>query len=62
MIGMVNDVLELNNAQIDNDNAKLNYFNTLKSYWINYYDLRKLTLYDFQKNRPIKVDTKLLVK
>ncbi len=62
MIGKVNDVLELNNAQIDNDNAKLNYFNTLKDYWINYYQLRKLTLYDFQKNRPIKVDTKLLVQ
>ncbi len=62
MIGKVNDVLELNNAQIDNDNAKLNYFNTLKDYWINYYELRKLTLYDFQKNRPIKVDTKLLVQ
>ncbi len=61
MIGMVNDVLELNNAQIDNDNAQLNYFNTLKDYWINYYELRKLTLYDFQKNRPIRVDTKLLV-
>jgi outer membrane protein TolC len=55
-------VLELNNAQIDNDNAKLNYFNTLKDYWINYYELRKLTLYDFQRNRPIKVDTRLLVK
>ncbi len=62
MIGMVNDVLELNNAQIDNDNAKLNYFNTLKDYWINYYQLRKLTLYDFQKNRPIKLDTRLLVR
>ncbi len=62
MIGMVNDVLELNNAQIDNDNAKLNYFNTLKSYWVNYYDLRKLTLYDFQKNRPITVNTKLLIQ
>ncbi|UBM62939.1 TolC family protein [Candidatus Sulfidibacterium hydrothermale] len=61
MIGMVNDVLELNNAQIDNDNAKLNYFNTLKKYWINYYELRKLTLYDFQKDVPITVDTKLLV-
>lgn len=62
MIGKVNDVLELNNAQIDNDNAKLNYFNTLKKYWINYYELRKLTLYDFQKNIPITVDTKQLVQ
>jgi outer membrane protein len=62
MIGKINDVLELNNAQIDNDNAKLNYFNTLKDYWVNYYEIRKLTLYDFQKNKPITVDTRLLVQ
>ncbi len=62
MIGKVNDVLELNNAQIDNDNAKLNYYNTLKNYWINYYEIRKLTLYDFQHNLPIVVDTKLLTR
>jgi outer membrane protein len=62
MIGKVNDVLELNNAQIDNDNAKLNYYKTLKDYWINYYQLRKLTLYDFQKNVPIILDTKPLTQ
>ena len=62
MIGKVNDVLELNNAQIDNDNARLNYYRTLKNYWTNYYELRKLTLYDFQKNKPIKVNVKLLTQ
>lgn len=62
LIGKVNDVLELNNAQIDNDNARLNYFKTLRDYWINYYELRKLTLYDFQKDVPITVDTKQLVQ
>ncbi len=50
MIGKVNDVLELNNAQIDNDNAKKGYYSALKSYWINYYELRKTTLFDFNKN------------
>ncbi len=62
MIGKVNDILELNNAQIDNDNAKLNYYKTLKDYWINYYEIRKLTLYDFQHNLPIVVDTKMLTQ
>jgi len=62
MIGMINDVLELNNAQIDDDNAQLNYYNTLKNYWINYYELRKLTLYDFQRNVPITVDIKQLIR
>lgn len=56
MIGKVNDVLELNNAQIDNDNARLEYYNSLKSYWLNYYQLRKLTLYDFRLKGKIEVD------
>jgi len=62
LIGKVNDVLELNNAQIDNDNARLNYFKTLRDYWINYYNLRKLTLYNFQNNRPIRLNTKILIQ
>lgn len=62
LIGKVNDVLELNNAQIDNDNARLNYFNALKNYWENYYELRKLTLFDFQKNKPIHINTKPLTE
>jgi len=62
MIGKVNDVLELNNAQIDNDNARLNYFNALKSYWENYFQLRKLTLFDFQKNAVIHLNIKQLLE
>jgi outer membrane protein TolC len=54
MIGQKNDVLELNNAQIDNDTAKKGYFSALRNYWINYYQLRKMTLYDF-------TDKKLLI-
>ncbi len=56
MIGKVNDVLELNNAQIDNDNSKKDYFRALRDYWLNYYDLRKFTLYDFRLNKPISFD------
>ncbi len=56
MIGKVNDVLELNNAQIDNDNAKKGYITSLKNYWINYYKLRKMTLFDFENNLPITFD------
>ncbi len=62
LIGKVNDVLELNNAQIDNDNARLNYFNALKNYWENYFQLRKLTLFDFKKNIAIHLDTKQLIE
>ena len=56
MIGKVNDVLELNLAQIDNDNAKKAYFSSLKTYWRNYYNLRKLTLYDFKDDKRIIFD------
>ncbi|RLD73975.1 MAG: TolC family protein, partial [Bacteroidetes bacterium] len=53
MIGKVNDVLELNNAQIDNDRSKINYFRSLETYWKSYFELRKLTLYDFKRDIPI---------
>jgi hypothetical protein len=52
----VNDVLELNNAQIDNDTAKKGYFSALRNYWVNYYQLRKMTLYDFQNNQLLIFD------
>jgi outer membrane protein TolC len=61
MIGKVNDVLELNNAQIDNDNAQKGYITSLKSYWINYYKLRKMTLYDFENNLPIIINFDKLI-
>lgn len=56
MIGQVNDVLELNNAQIDNDNARKGYYQALRSYWENYFELRKLTLYDFRENKILIFD------
>lgn len=56
MIGQVNDVLELNNAQIDNDNAKQAYYQTLRTYWNNYFELRKFTLYDFLNNQMLIFD------
>ncbi|PIQ25920.1 MAG: hypothetical protein COW63_18055, partial [Bacteroidetes bacterium CG18_big_fil_WC_8_21_14_2_50_41_14] len=47
MIGKINDVLDLNLAQIDNDNAKIGYYRSLMTYWKSYYQIRKITLYDF---------------
>lgn len=54
LIGKVNDVLELNNAQIDNDNAKKAYYQSLNTYWTNYYNIRKLTLFDFKAGKKIE--------
>jgi outer membrane protein len=56
LIGKVNDVLELNNAQIDNDNAKKSFYQSLNTYWTNYYTIRKLTLFDFKEGQKIKFD------
>ncbi|MCF8229080.1 MAG: TolC family protein [Bacteroidales bacterium] len=56
MIGKVNDVLELNQAQIDNDNAKQGYYQALKTYWNSYFNLRKMTLYDFREDERIEFD------
>ena len=49
-------VLELNSAQSDRDNAMLRYVSELKNYWTYYYELQKLTLYDFISDKNISVD------
>ena len=56
MIGKVNDVLELDKAQIDNDNALKNYYQALHTYWRSYYQIRKATLYDFKTDTPLLFD------
>lgn len=42
--------LSLNRQQ----DANKNYINTLKNYWLSYYKIRKLTLFDFELNMPIE--------
>ena len=56
MIGQVIDILDLYNAQIENDNYKKGYYQALRSYWNNYFELRRLTLYDFRDNRMLIFD------
>ncbi|MBU3927049.1 MAG: TolC family protein, partial [Bacteroidetes bacterium] len=62
MIGKINDVLDLNLAQIDNDNAKIGYYRSLMTYWKSYYLIRKITLYDFEHNTPIMVSFDDLIR
>ena len=33
--------------------ASRNYISSLQNYWLSYYKIRKLTLYDFEKNVPL---------
>lgn len=52
LIGKI-DLNDLFIAQNEKNNAFLNYINTLRDYWGVYYRIRRLTLYDFEKNANI---------
>ena len=56
LIGRLNSILDLNNAQIETDNSQKNYYYALQTYWRSYYELRKLTLFDFVNKKPIGFD------
>jgi len=56
LIGKINDVLELNSAQIDSDRSQKEFSRALQTYWKSYFELRKRTLYDFEKDRIILFD------
>lgn len=58
LIGKINSILDLNNAQIETDNARKGYYNALQTYWQGYYEIRKLTLYDFRKDEPLQFNIK----
>ncbi len=48
LIGKI-DITNLNIALTEKDDAKRSYLQALKSFWVAYYDLRRLTLYDFYR-------------
>ena len=53
LIGKI-DIIELNIAQTEKDNARRGYFTALQNFWTNYYEIRKQTLYDFSRNERIQ--------
>ncbi|MCF8364639.1 MAG: TolC family protein [Bacteroidales bacterium] len=55
LIGNV-DIINLRDSQTSSDNARLNFIRSLQTYWVNYYQLRKLTLFDFKKKEEITID------
>jgi outer membrane protein TolC len=46
-------VTELNVAQSEKDNAQRSYVSALREYWNSYYLLRRLTIYDFEKQQAL---------
>lgn len=53
LIAKIN-ITDLNIALQDKDNAKRGYLEALRRFWKNYYEIRQLTLYDFERNEPIR--------
>lgn len=55
LIGKIN-VINLNIASTDQENARMAYLNRLRDYWTSYFRLRSLTLFDFETQTPLVVD------
>ncbi len=53
-------ITDLNISLSDREKAKRDYINSLETYWVAYYRLRELTLYDFEKGQKILYDNPLL--
>jgi len=56
------DVLELNDALRARDDATRNYLSALQNYWNYYFNIRRLTLYDFQRDLPLNEDFEMLIE
>ena len=52
LIGKIG-IIDLNLAQTEKDNAQQGYISALSSYWRSFFELRKLTLYDFVADQRI---------
>ncbi len=55
LIGRI-DILDLNIALEEKDRAKQRYLAALRNYWRGYYEMRRLTLYDFDQDMPITIN------
>lgn len=61
MIGKIS-TLDLNDSQINKDSARQNHIQQLFYYWYYFYQLRSLTLWDFENNTHINADFERIVK
>jgi len=49
-------ITDLNIAQQEKDKAVVDYLNSLEKFWVDYYTLRRLTLYDFKDDEKITIE------
>jgi len=48
-------ITDLNIAIADQETARRSYVQALRNFWLAYYDIRRITLYDFEKGQPLIV-------
>lgn len=60
MIGKIS-ITDLNITQNEKDQARRGFISSLQRYWLNYYLIRKLTLYDFKNKEPLTFDLSKLL-
>nr|WP_319398801.1 TolC family protein [uncultured Carboxylicivirga sp.] len=60
ILGQTN-IVDLNTSYSDLQSAQNNYMNTLRNFWIQLYSLRKICLYDFQKEEDLSFDEKSII-
>ncbi len=56
------DVIRLNSARNSLDSARRSYISALQRYWVSFYGIRQLTLYDFLNNKPLIEDLDQLLQ
>jgi outer membrane protein TolC len=61
LIGNV-DVLDLNNADTKKDENRRAFIQSLQNYWSYYYNLRRLTLFDFEKGVALEADFEIMIE
>ena len=61
MIGRIS-TLDLNDAQQSKDEARQTHISELYSYWYYFYQLRSLTLWDFERNEELTADFEAVVR
>ena len=54
------DINSLSMALTRKDTAEKNYIAALRNYWLSYYKIRRLTMFDFTQNRPIRTNEHII--
>lgn len=61
LIGKIS-TLDLNDSRVKKDEARRNYVNELYMFWYYFYQIRSLTLWDYEHNSPIDADIESFIK